>query len=64
MRTYNQSIEEEEYLVVYTLEKWEKTSHNSFDGTGYWAKDGFYQEEDRVFYSDPEDATHVVWFNK
>lgn len=52
---------------VYTVEEWkqavEEGSFNTFDGSGYWVKDG-YRSNAEVFSTEPLDATHVVWFNK
>lgn len=34
------------------------------DGMGHYAKDGFMAPDTNVFVDLPEDATHVMWFNK
>lgn len=54
-----------EYDWVYTVDEWFAMQGNwSSDwGNGYWAKDGKVCR-DEVYSSKPEDATHVVWYNK
>lgn len=55
------------YGDVYTREDWlemiDCDSCNPDDGTGYPIKDGKMNRHGDVF-PPPEDATHVVWFNK
>lgn len=66
MRNYNNEIDE--YGDVYTLSDFIDCVNDgyigNYDGSGYWCKDGLYSHDDEVFSSEPEDATHVVWFNK
>lgn len=45
------------------LEKWKQEPHLPSDGFGCWVKDGWVSD-DAVFYTEPEDATHVLWVNK
>ena len=39
-------------------------SIDNLDGHGYYCKDDMMCIDDEVFSSEPEDATHVCWFNK
>ena len=65
VRTYTQAIPD--YADVMTLEDWEESVQcGAFipnDGSGYWCKDGK-ESGDSVWSTDPEDATHVAWYNK
>jgi len=52
---------------VFTLEAWFQAKNvyiGNDDGNGYWMKDGMICHKDEVFSSEPEDATHVVWYSK
>jgi hypothetical protein len=64
-RNYDRLIENDD--DVYTIKEWQAAIKNGFfgnyDGVGYWAKNGQYCH-DEVFSSEPQDATHVIWFNK
>lgn len=62
-RVYDRLVEDDDQLM--TIKKWfesKDVSLGNYDGIGYWVKDGF-RCHDEVFSSEPEDATHVVWFN-
>lgn len=52
---------------VFTVEEFAEHvlvgAFNTYDGSGYWAKDGM-ESDDEVFSTEPEDATHVAWYNK
>ena len=65
MRTYGRDIPD--YADVMTVKDWQDAVQSGMfipdDGTGYWAKDGK-ESEDDPFYTPPEDATHVAWYNK
>lgn len=56
-----------EYADMFTVEDWstfvKAGSFNTYDGTGYWCKDGK-ESRDEVFSTDAGDATHVAWYNK
>ena len=58
MRNYNKQISK--HGDVYTLsdfiDRVNDGTIGNFDGDGYWCQ--------TLFSSEPEDATHVVWFNK
>lgn len=64
MRNYTGTLHEDDHIMP--LEEWNEAKNVSFgnyDGSGYWVKYGK-RCEDEVFSSEPEDATHVVWYNK
>lgn len=52
---------------IYSVEKWNEAVKdgwfNTYDGHGYWVKDGL-KSRDEVFSTPQLDATHVVWYNK
>lgn len=52
---------------IYTLEEWLEAKNVYIDndvGCGYWMKNDMICDKDEVFSSDPEDATHVMWYSK
>lgn len=55
------------FANILTLEEWQEwvATGNvmSYDGTGYWCKDGK-ESRDEVFSTPHQDATHVAWYNK
>lgn len=65
MRQYNREVPD--YADIFTVEEWNQSVKdgwfNNYDGDGYWVKDNM-QCSDEVFSSQPEDATHVAWYNK
>lgn len=65
MRGYTREVDPE--TDVFTVEEWkEAVANGSFvndDGSGFWMKDGK-ESQDEVFSTEPEDATHVAWYNK
>ncbi len=65
MRKYGHAIYD--FADVMTVEEWQEAVANGsfveYDGSGYWAKDGK-ESGDSVWDTDPEDATHVAWYNK
>lgn len=67
MREYNREIEVDyDYGTVFTIKQWsdfKDKCYMDYDGYGYWVKNG-YESKDEVFSTEPEDATHVVWYNK
>ena len=55
-----------EWEEIFTVEEWLEAKNVYIfndDGCGYWMKDVMISE-DEVFHSPPEDATHVIWYNK
>jgi len=70
MRNYNKLIPPEEigmWVDLMTIQEWEEALEEgmftTYDGTGYWVKDGK-ESDDEVFSTKQEDATHVAWYNK
>ena len=65
-RVYNKPLPNYGHLM--TIEDWkESVSDGGFiedDGHGYFAKGNMYTYEGDIFCNEPEDATHVIWFNK
>lgn len=65
MRQYDHTIPN--FATIFTLEEWQEDvargNFMSYDGTGYWVKDGK-ESRDEVFSTLKEDATHVAWYNK
>lgn len=55
------------YGDVFTMEEWlEQLDSGGIiddDGCGHYAKDGMMAGDSDPFSDEPEDATHVVWFN-
>lgn len=52
--------------VIIPISEWAEAGNmgfTSYNGTGYWMKNGFISK-DEVFGTDPQDATHVIWYNK
>ena len=66
MRNYNKQIDKHDdvFALADFIDNVNMGYIGNFDGSGYWCKDGLYSRDDEVFSSEPEDATHVVWFNK
>ena len=68
MRNYNRKFIRDEDDMVVTVDEWlndcKDKGFSNWDGSGYWIKDGYVCDTDEVFSSEPEDATHVVWYNK
>ena len=65
MRIYKTPISIEDTHLM-TVEEWltaKNVEFGNYDGSGYWVKDGK-ESDDEVFSSEPEDATHVAWYNK
>ncbi len=66
MRIYDDPIDEDDDL--FTLAEWAEAvkdgSFNEYDGFGNYVKDGMAAWGTDVFGNDPQDATHVVWYNK
>lgn len=64
-RKYHQVIPESGELmtVEYWKERVNQKTLKSKNGTGYWVKNNLASYED-VFYSEPLDATHVLWFKE
>jgi hypothetical protein len=64
-RIYDKTVNKEDDIM--TIKDWKKNViagyFNNDDGNGYWVKDGL-ACRDEVFSSKPEDATHMVWYNK
>ena len=52
---------------IYTVKEWREALDMglfwTYDGFGYWCKDG-YRSKDEVFSTLQLDATHVIWYNK
>ena len=67
LRVYDQPLDPKLNDGVYTVTEWQESVANgyftNFDGNGYWVRDGL-RSSSEVFSSEPEDATHVVWYNK
>jgi len=70
-REYKTPIIFDEDTEVYTLEEFnhfvKEGWYGNNDGSGYFVKvvdDEFLESKDEFFNSEPEDATHVVWYNK
>ncbi len=64
LRTYNRPVPT--YAHLMTVEEWllsKNVSFGNYDGSGYWVKDDMICN-DEVFTSNPQDATHVAWFDK
>ena len=66
---YSKSLPSEEDGYVFSKQEWvEMVRCGTFipdDGSGYWATDKGYDRTLPVFHGQmPEDATHVVWYNK
>lgn len=68
MREYTQELPEPEWVDVMTVEEWQTAVaegwFTDYDGSGYWVKDNKQCRTEEVFSSEPEDATHVAWYNK
>ncbi len=68
MRIYDKKHEPNEDDDIYSVKEWIEEIKNiccrNDDGSGYWMKDGYINDNDEVFSSEPEDATHVIWYNK
>ena len=66
-RIYSAKLDDDEFGDLFTVNEWLSEVKNiwcsNYDGSGYWVKDG-YVSNDEVFSSEPEDATHVIWYNK
>lgn len=71
IRQYNRPVPS--YGDLMTIEEWNRYINDGYinddDGSGYWVKDGMCCNvwdgfDGDVFYGEPKDATHVVWFNK
>lgn len=67
-REYDTDITKQSYGDLYTVDEWKISVENGWimddDGSGYWVKDGLECRDCDVFYSEPKDATHVMWYNK
>lgn len=67
-RAYTKDITKQKYGDLYTVDEWKESVENGWimddDGSGYWVKDGLECRDCDVFYSEPKDATHVMWYNK
>lgn len=67
-REYNMELLISDDDMVVTVDEWvnnlKNNGYSECDGDGYWVKDGYVCREDEVFSSEPEDATHVIWYNK
>lgn len=65
-RVYNRPVPD--YGDLMTIDEWnESVSFGGFiehDGHGYFVKDNMSTYEGDIFEDEPEDATHVIWFNK
>ncbi len=52
---------------IFTVDEWKEAINegcfSTYDGCGYWVKDGLISN-DEVFSTPVLDATHVVWYNK
>ena len=68
MRSYNGVIDKEDLECLLKIEEWNEIKSMMFDqGDGYWCKDSVSnigRSDDDVFYTEQEDATHVIRFNK
>jgi hypothetical protein len=64
-RKYDKEIPK--YADMMTVAEWQESvedgSFITYDGCGYWCKDGK-ESGDEVFETEPLDATHVAWYNK
>ena len=69
MANRNRVYEKEprDYADIMDVHSWQgAVEHgwfNTYDGHGYWMKDGK-ESDDEVFSSPRMDATHVAWYNK
>ena len=67
LRVYDDPLDADIDDDIYTVAEWKEAvelgAFKNWDGSGYWVKDGM-KSSAEVFSSDPEDATHVVWYNK
>ena len=68
MREYKRKFEAKEDDMFVTVREWLDECKNigffNSDGHGRWVKDGYINDHDEVFSSEPQDATHVIWYNK
>ena len=57
-----------EQADIMTVQIWQGAVEHgwftTYDGSGYWMKDGRECKEAEVFSSPQSDATHVSWYNK
>ena len=63
-RTYDTPVCE--YADLMTIDEWFKSRGFLFlpsDGFGCWVKDGMESKDENVW-DEPQDATHVAWYNK
>lgn len=67
MREYKTKHKQDpEWDEIFTVEEWLQAKNvwiGNDDGCGYWMKDDMISD-DEVFSSEPEDATHVIWYSK